>query len=122
MSEDQPNNPLHGVTLKAILEDLLERHGWEELAARVHIRCFEVDPSVQSSLKFLRKTDWARAKVERIYVADHARIEKRKKRNARRAAMRAHRAEVESAAEAPVDEGADSSLADDGDARSPSGS
>ena len=68
MSQEQPNNPLHGVTLKAILEDLLERHGWEELGARINIRCFQSDPSIGSSLKFLRKTPWARTKVERLYL------------------------------------------------------
>lgn len=101
MSQEQPNNPLHGVTLKALLEDLVERHGWEELASRVNVNCFHFDPSIKSSLKFLRKTDWARAKVERIYIADHARIQKNKKRNARRAAQRAHRAEVDAAVEEP---------------------
>ena len=90
--DEQPNNPLHGVTLKAVLEDVVERHGWEALAERIRIRCFAVDPSIKSSLKFLRKTPWARAKVERIYIADQAKIEKNRKRNARRAEQRAHRA------------------------------
>ena len=48
VSQEQPNNPLHGITLKAVLEDLLERHGWDELGARVNIRCFQVDPSIKS--------------------------------------------------------------------------
>lgn len=65
------NDPLHGVTLRAMLDDLVARHGWEVLAARIHIRCFSHDPSVNSSLKFLRRTPWARAKVERLYLADH---------------------------------------------------
>ena len=69
MSLEQPNNPLHGVTLKAIVEDLVARHGWEELGARIKIRCFTDDPSVNSSLKFLRKTEWARSKVEKLYLA-----------------------------------------------------
>ena len=64
----QPNNPLHGVTLAAILEHLVETYGWEELGARIDIRCFTYDPSIKSSLKFLRKTEWARAKVERLYL------------------------------------------------------
>jgi uncharacterized protein (DUF2132 family) len=64
----QPNNPLHGVTLAAILEHLVEDYGWEELGARIDIRCFTHDPSIKSSLKFLRKTEWARAKVERLYL------------------------------------------------------
>lgn len=69
MSQQQPNNPLHGITLKAILEDLVARFGWEELGRRINIRCFQHEPSLNSSLKFLRKTDWARAKVERLYLA-----------------------------------------------------
>lgn len=64
----QPNNPLHGLTLQTILERLLERYGWEELGARIKIRCFRHDPSIQSSLSFLRKTPWARAEVEALYV------------------------------------------------------
>ena len=67
---EQPKNPLHGLTLKAILEDLVERRGWEDLAAQVNIRCFTHDPSLKSSLKFLRKTEWARKKVEALYLAD----------------------------------------------------
>jgi uncharacterized protein (DUF2132 family) len=70
MKPDQPNNPLHGVTLQAMVEDLVERRGWPDLAARIKIRCFSSDPSVASSLKFLRKTDWARLKVEQLYLAD----------------------------------------------------
>ena len=68
MSQEQPNNPLHGVTLKSILEDLVARYGWLELGSRINIRCFQNDPSLGSSLKFLRKTDWARAKVEQLYL------------------------------------------------------
>ena len=70
MSHEQPNNPLHGITLKALLEELVKRHGWEKLAARVPIRCFTQDPSISSSLKFLRRTPWAREKVERLYLRD----------------------------------------------------
>jgi uncharacterized protein (DUF2132 family) len=70
MTSQQPNNPLHGLTLKAIVEDLVERRGWSDLAERIRIRCFTVDPSVQSSLKFLRKTEWARHQVEQLYLAD----------------------------------------------------
>ena len=69
MTQDQPKNPLHGITLKTILEELLARYGWEELGARINIRCFQSDRSIQSSLKFLRKTPWARTKVERLYIA-----------------------------------------------------
>jgi len=76
MTTEQPNNPLHGVTLKAIVEDLVARHGWSELAELITIRCFSSDPSVQSSLKFLRKTEWARHKVEQLYLADQRRMER----------------------------------------------
>jgi uncharacterized protein (DUF2132 family) len=65
---EHPNDPLHGVTLKAIVEALVERYGWEDLGRMINIRCFTHDPSVQSSLKFLRKTEWAREKVERLYL------------------------------------------------------
>lgn len=64
----QPNNPLHGITLMAMLDHLVEVYGWEELGARIDIRCFVHDPSIKSSLKFLRKTEWARSKVERLYL------------------------------------------------------
>ena len=69
MSEEQPKNPLHGVTLAAILEELFERYGWEGLGERVKIRCFTHDPSMKSSLKFLRRTDWARREVEALYLS-----------------------------------------------------
>jgi uncharacterized protein (DUF2132 family) len=62
------NDPLHGVTLERVLTELSTHFGWEELGRRVAIRCFLFDPSVKSSLTFLRKTPWARAKVEEIYV------------------------------------------------------
>ena len=65
----QPNNPLHGKTLEAIVVYLVSYYGWEELGQRINIRCFNYDPSVKSSLKFLRKTPWARKKVENLYVA-----------------------------------------------------
>ncbi len=70
VSQQQPNNPLHGITLKAILEDLVERRGWPELARLINIRCFAFDPSVKSSLTFLRRNEWARKKVEELYLAD----------------------------------------------------
>jgi len=71
----QQNNPLHGVTLQRILEELVAYYDWEELGERIPIRCFTYDPSVNSSLKFLRKTPWAREKVEKLYVGmtDHLR-------------------------------------------------
>lgn len=68
MSEQQPNNPLHGVKLKDILEFLVEELGWDEMADEVPIRCFEYDPSIKSSLVFLRRTAWARNKVEALYI------------------------------------------------------
>ena len=68
MSEQQPNNPLHGVTLEQIVKSLVEHYGWDELGILINIRCFNSDPSVKSSLKFLRKTDWARKKVEDLYI------------------------------------------------------
>ena len=67
-TESQPNNPLHGVKLKDILEYLVERYGWDHLGKKVNIRCFNNDPSINSSLKFLRKTPWARTEVEKIYL------------------------------------------------------
>ena len=104
MSQDQPNNPLHGITLKAIVESLLERHGWEGLAERVPARCFQNEPSLKSSLKFLRKTPWAREKIERIYISEQKKIARKKKRNAMRAARRAHKARLEAEAGATGEE------------------
>lgn len=69
MSGEQPNNPLHGVTLEQIVTRLVEHYGWQELGKRINIRCFNSDPSIKSSLKFLRKTPWAREKVEALYIA-----------------------------------------------------
>ena len=65
---EQPRNPLHGVTLEAMVRALEAHFGWDELAQRIPIRCFSHDPSVNSSLKFLRKTPWAREKVEGLYL------------------------------------------------------
>ncbi|WBG62701.1 VF530 family protein [Pseudomonas citronellolis] len=67
MSE-KPKDPLHGMTLQAILERLLEQYGWEGLARRIDIRCFKSEPSIKSSLTFLRRTPWAREQVEKLYV------------------------------------------------------
>jgi uncharacterized protein (DUF2132 family) len=66
---EQKNNPLHGVTLESILQELVDRLGWEEMARRIDINCFKTDPSIKSSLRFLRKTPWARAKVEELFLA-----------------------------------------------------
>ncbi len=67
----QANNPLHGITLETIVTDLVDHYGWEELGERINIRCFTHDPSIKSSLKFLRKTQWARDKVEYLYLKTH---------------------------------------------------
>ena len=64
----KPRNPLHGLTLEAIVTALADHFGWEDLGRRIPVRCFTTDPSVASSLKFLRKTPWARAKVESLYL------------------------------------------------------
>ncbi|MGX9461590.1 VF530 family protein [Shewanella sp. A14] len=64
----QANNPLHGIKLETIVTELVEKYGWEELGARINIKCFKENPSVKSSLKFLRKTPWARDKVEYLYL------------------------------------------------------
>ncbi|MFV1950241.1 MAG: VF530 family DNA-binding protein [Anaerolineales bacterium] len=69
MSETQKNNPLHGITLEQILTSLVDNYGWSELGKRIKIRCFIHDPSLKSSLKFLRRTPWARKKVEDLYLA-----------------------------------------------------
>lgn len=68
MTQEQPNNPLHGKTLETILNELVGRYGWDELGERIPINCFRNDPSIKSSLTFLRKTPWARDKVEELYV------------------------------------------------------
>jgi uncharacterized protein (DUF2132 family) len=68
MTAEQKNNPLHGITLEAILNHLVDRFGWEVLGQRIRINCFISNPSIQSSLKFLRKTPWARTKVEQLYL------------------------------------------------------
>ena len=68
MSEQQPNNPLHGITLKQVVNSLVDHYGWSKLGKCINIRCFNSNPSVNSSLKFLRKTPWARKKVEDLYI------------------------------------------------------
>lgn len=66
--DNHPNDPLHGYTLEIIVTRLVEEYGWDELADRIRIRCFANDPSVKSTLKFLRKTPWARNKVEKLFI------------------------------------------------------
>lgn len=68
MTGHDSHDPLHGVTLKTIVTELVERYGWAELGRRIDIRCFTHDPSIASSLKFLRRTPWARDKVEEMYL------------------------------------------------------
>ena len=72
MSEEQPKNPLHGITLEQVVTRLERRYGWNYLAANININCFKSNPSVKSSLKFLRRTLWAREKVEALYIAAFA--------------------------------------------------
>jgi uncharacterized protein (DUF2132 family) len=68
MKQAQPNNPLHGITLEAILNELVAHHGWDGLGRQIDIRCFNHEPSIASSLKFLRRTPWAREQVESLYI------------------------------------------------------
>ncbi len=68
MSSEQSNNHTHGAPLEMILTRLVEYYGWQEMGSQVNIRCFTSDPSIKSSLKFLRRTPWARIKVERLYI------------------------------------------------------
>ena len=68
MPQEQPNNPLHGITLQTIVTELVDHYGWEQLGRHININSFHNNPSVKSSLKFLRKTDWARKKVENLYL------------------------------------------------------
>lgn len=68
MANPQPNTPLHGITLEKILLYLVEQYGWEEMGRQINIRCFNFDPSIKSSLTFLRKTPWAREQVEQLYL------------------------------------------------------
>lgn len=68
MTGNQPNNPLHGITLERIVTELVDHYGWQALGNEIPINCFRKDPSIKSSLKFLRRTPWARDKVEVLYV------------------------------------------------------
>lgn len=69
MSRERQNEPLHGLTLETIVTNLVEHYGWDGLAQRININCFKSDPSIKSSLKYLRKTQWARDKVEALYIS-----------------------------------------------------
>ncbi len=77
MSEQQAHDPMHGVTLEQIVNSLVEFYGWEDLGKRIDINCFNIDPSVKSSLKFLRKAPWARKQVEGLYLATKKRESRR---------------------------------------------
>lgn len=68
MSQEQPNNPLHGIKLATIVEELYNEYGWQELGEKVNLNCFRNNPTIKSSLKFLRRTPWAREKVEKLYL------------------------------------------------------
>ena len=72
MNNEQANNPLHGITLERVVVELVDHYGWDGLARRINVNCFKSDPSVKSSLKFLRKTPWAREQVEALYIATFA--------------------------------------------------
>ena len=72
MTNPQPNNPLHGITLEMIVTQLVKQYGWVELGKRIPIRCFNENPSIQSSLKFLRRAPWARKKVEDLFLKSGA--------------------------------------------------
>mgnify|MGYP002700219944 FL=1 len=76
MIEEQKNNPLHGVKLEALLTDLVDHYGWDVLASEININCFKSNPSIKSSLKFLRRTEWAREKVEGFYLYKFKRLPK----------------------------------------------
>jgi len=69
MADEQPNNPLHGITLEKVVTQLVDHYGWDELSYIININCFKSNPSVKSSLKFLRRTQWARDKVEDLYIS-----------------------------------------------------
>jgi len=69
MPQDQINNPLHGITLEKVVTGLVDYYGWEALSREIDINCFKSNPSIKSSLKFLRKTPWAREKVEKLFVS-----------------------------------------------------
>jgi uncharacterized protein (DUF2132 family) len=68
MSEQQPNNPLHGIKLADIVEELYKEYGWQEMGEMINVNCFKNNPTIKSSLKFLRRTPWARERVENLYL------------------------------------------------------
>ncbi|PCI69984.1 MAG: transporter [Piscirickettsiaceae bacterium] len=74
MTDNTSNDPLHGLTLESIVTSLEKHYGWEILGQKINIRCFTSEPSIKSSLKFLRKTPWARSKVEKLYIATQSSV------------------------------------------------
>lgn len=76
MTQEQKNNPLHGVKLEALVTELVDHYGWKRLGEAINLNCFKSNPSIKSSLKFLRRTEWAREKVERFYLYDYKRLPK----------------------------------------------
>lgn len=80
-AESQRNNPLHGITLKTIVTELVDYYGWQGLAAKAPMNCFKNNPSINSSLKFLRKTPWAREKIEQLYLFTKREIVRQRKNN-----------------------------------------
>ena len=76
MTQEQKNNPLHGVKLEALVTELVDHYGWKRLGEEINLNCFKSNPSIKSSLKFLRRTEWAREKVERFYLYDYKRLPK----------------------------------------------
>ena len=76
MTQEQKNNPLHGVKLEALLKELVDHYSWQKLGQEINLNCFKSNPSIKSSLKFLRRTEWAREKVERFYLYDFKRLPK----------------------------------------------
>lgn len=83
MKDAQPDNPLHGITLEMVLNELVAFYGWSELGRQIAIRCFKHEPSIASSLKFLRRTPWARQEVESLYIAMVRRSDNEKGRDSK---------------------------------------
>jgi len=83
MKDAQPDNPLHGITLEMVLNELVAFYGWSELGRRIEVRCFKHEPSIASSLKFLRRTPWARQQVESLYIAMVRRSDNEKGRDSK---------------------------------------
>lgn len=100
--QEQPRNPLHGLTLERILTDLVDHYGFKELYKRIPVRCFYLDPTISSSLKFLRKTPWARQQLEEIYVKTLEAHQRAQRRADQRAQQRAAQEAQKKAEKAPL--------------------